>query len=759
MRPAQAVYADEGIAYDNVPYIDNAPVLALLAERPFGLLNLLDEEVRVPQGSDAKWLEKVSQRHADHPAFGAPKQQGKARRDFFCVRHYAGEVRYSADGLVEKNADRLSRGLYDLLSGSSCGLTRACFPPKDDAIAGRVRTVGEEWRSQLGGLMQKVGRMSPLFIRCVKPNQHKRPGLVESKATIDQLSCAGLFEAVRIRATGFPFRHSHAEFARRYRWIARKRGGWVIGPLPAHPTAEYCASILSSVAQDFSAVELGRSLVLYRSREHRLLELLKNLSLGRVLQHFQAAWRRRIGRKFRKLLRLALEGLRASLQTVLSRASLGEGDAAALEEALATYHATLGRVGALFVEYEPAELEKARAVLRAIRERRRLTEDARALLAVPDLRDLDLLQALAGRFADPAFSLVAPTAEQAAVEEAVKALHERTVGALERAAEEAHRLLDRDAMEAVAAEASRYSFTSAALAVVAEARAASSACGSCEIALTPRASLDFRRWACRNASWCKRSSRAPWRWATPTGSSRGRRALASSLPAPQPPCPARAREAPHHWRCLASGGLAEAPLRRAPAAVRAGALRGAASAGGVGGEQPRERWKQPRRRQGARQRRRQGGASGGHAASRGRADPPLAAAARLAGPGQRGDAPVQESARVLRRAQGGSARKQRRRVASRWRRGAVLARRDVRAAAEAALCPSRRRRAGDAALLASARRQPRALPASEAARECGRLLHPHSGGPGRAGDVRGARPSRLTVVHSVSGAIFTDAAV
>ena len=56
----QAVYAAEGIAYDNVPYIDNAPVLALLAERPFGLLNLLDEEVRVPQGSDAKWLEKVS---------------------------------------------------------------------------------------------------------------------------------------------------------------------------------------------------------------------------------------------------------------------------------------------------------------------------------------------------------------------------------------------------------------------------------------------------------------------------------------------------------------------------------------------------------------------------------------------------------------------------------------------------------------------------------------------------------------------------
>ena len=40
--------------------------------------------------------------------------------------------------------------------------------------------------------------------------------------------------------------------------------------------------------QDFARVQIGRTLVLYRAEEHRVLELLKNLALGRVFQHMQA---------------------------------------------------------------------------------------------------------------------------------------------------------------------------------------------------------------------------------------------------------------------------------------------------------------------------------------------------------------------------------------------------------------------------------------------------------------------------------------
>ena len=47
------------------------------------------------------------------------------------VRHYAGEVVYDVRGMLEKNADRLSRNLYNLLNGASNTRTKAIFPTKE----------------------------------------------------------------------------------------------------------------------------------------------------------------------------------------------------------------------------------------------------------------------------------------------------------------------------------------------------------------------------------------------------------------------------------------------------------------------------------------------------------------------------------------------------------------------------------------------------------------------------------------------------
>jgi myosin heavy subunit len=56
----------------------------------YGLLNLLDEEVRMPQGSDLKWLAKCAENHASHASYGGPKVTQKSGT--FLVRHYAGDV-------------------------------------------------------------------------------------------------------------------------------------------------------------------------------------------------------------------------------------------------------------------------------------------------------------------------------------------------------------------------------------------------------------------------------------------------------------------------------------------------------------------------------------------------------------------------------------------------------------------------------------------------------------------------------------------
>ena len=64
-----------------------------------GLLGLIDEECKVPGGSDASLAGKV--RKMRHAHLGFPKAQPEA----FTIRHYAASVTYTVHGFLAKNAD------------------------------------------------------------------------------------------------------------------------------------------------------------------------------------------------------------------------------------------------------------------------------------------------------------------------------------------------------------------------------------------------------------------------------------------------------------------------------------------------------------------------------------------------------------------------------------------------------------------------------------------------------------------------------
>ena len=112
-----------------------------------------------------------------------------------------------------------------------------------------MTTVGEKFRSQLTKLMETVAKTNPFFIRCIKPNQAKRPRVFDAKMAVEQLTYAGVFEAVKIRKQGFPFRRPHAEFNAMYKWIARRASGWA--RIDADPRASpgECAAALAPVYQ------------------------------------------------------------------------------------------------------------------------------------------------------------------------------------------------------------------------------------------------------------------------------------------------------------------------------------------------------------------------------------------------------------------------------------------------------------------------------------------------------------------------------
>jgi len=67
----ESVYASEKIAFDHVSYIDNQPVLDLIEIKPRGILPMIDEELRMPNGTDKSFIDKL------HTSNQAVKPYGK----------------------------------------------------------------------------------------------------------------------------------------------------------------------------------------------------------------------------------------------------------------------------------------------------------------------------------------------------------------------------------------------------------------------------------------------------------------------------------------------------------------------------------------------------------------------------------------------------------------------------------------------------------------------------------------------------------
>ena len=106
-------------------------------------------QVRMPQGGDDKYLAKITERQRSSRVFAGPGENTHIHSAAFLVKHYAGDVVYDVRGMLEKNADRLSRNLYMLLTAATNPRTAAIFPERDERTAGKVSTLTVRVRVRL----------------------------------------------------------------------------------------------------------------------------------------------------------------------------------------------------------------------------------------------------------------------------------------------------------------------------------------------------------------------------------------------------------------------------------------------------------------------------------------------------------------------------------------------------------------------------------------------------------------------------------
>ena len=230
----QEEYLREEIDWKFIDFSDNQPAIDLI-EGKMGILSLLDEESRLPMGSDDSFVTKLHHNYSgDRHAFYKKPRFGKSA---FTVCHYAIDVTYESDGFIEKNRDTVPDEQLELLRHTSNSFLsevleasatvrerdNAAVAPKVNglgkragAAAARKPTLGGIFKSSLIELMNTINSTDVHYIRCIKPNEGKEAWKFEGPMVLSQLRACGVLETVRISCAGYPTRWTYEEFALRY---------------------------------------------------------------------------------------------------------------------------------------------------------------------------------------------------------------------------------------------------------------------------------------------------------------------------------------------------------------------------------------------------------------------------------------------------------------------------------------------------------------------------------------------------------------
>uniref|UniRef100_A0A670K233 Myosin VA n=1 Tax=Podarcis muralis TaxID=64176 RepID=A0A670K233_PODMU len=288
----QEEYMREQIPWTLIDFYDNQPCINLI-EAKLGILDLLDEECKMPKGSDNSWAQKLYNTHLNKSVlFEKPRMSNKA----FIVQHFADKVEYQCEGFLEKNKDTVYEEQIKVLKSSKFKMLPELFrdekpiSPTTATPSGRTplsraavkpsksktvqtskehkKTVGHQFRNSLHLLMETLNATTPHYVRCIKPNDFKFPFMFDEKRTVQQLRACGVLETIRISAAGFPSRWTYQEFFSRYRVLMKQKD-------VLSDRKQTCKNVLEKLILDKDKYQFGKTKIFFRAGQVAYLEKIR----------------------------------------------------------------------------------------------------------------------------------------------------------------------------------------------------------------------------------------------------------------------------------------------------------------------------------------------------------------------------------------------------------------------------------------------------------------------------------------------------
>lgn len=331
LKAEQALYEQEGIAWNRFDFPDNSGVISLLQNPSSGVLPMLDEECRIVGGNDSNFLAKLTKANSSNPLYSTVR----SKPDWFVVSHFAGQVAYKVtSGFVDKNRDTLSGDIVEVAKQSDIltalidqQVVAAAAVPVGPRLRAKLYTVSSEFRDQLNRLMEVITQTHPFFIRCIKPNSRNVPHVFDKAVVAEQLRYGGVVQAVQISRAGFPIRIDVSEFVQDYGLLIHNVRFVSSDP---RKRAESVLTRLDTVYRLGSAgYAIGKSRVFLKQNVYDTLVRARSELRDRAAVKIQSVLRMAVAVREYKTLKAALVSVQSLIRTAMVMRSVVRENAAA----------------------------------------------------------------------------------------------------------------------------------------------------------------------------------------------------------------------------------------------------------------------------------------------------------------------------------------------------------------------------------------------------------------------------------------------
>jgi len=290
----QEEYVKEGIDWEMVDFGMDLAAAIIMFEKPMGVWAILEEESLFPKATDKSFEEKLKASLGKLPVFLKP-QSKTDKNAHFAISHYAGIVSYNVTGWLEKNKDPVNDSVVEVFKSTSTVTLlvhiwrdhpgQPTTAPKEEAKkkkkGGGGKTVSSVYLVSLTELMATLHSCEPHFVRCLVPNNHKKPGDVEPPLIMHQLTCNGVLEGIRICMRGFPNRMPYHDFKLRYAILGQAE----VTSSKENKTAVY--ALMDKIEFPREKYRLGHSLVFFRAGALAFLEECRDNIVIKLLRMLQ----------------------------------------------------------------------------------------------------------------------------------------------------------------------------------------------------------------------------------------------------------------------------------------------------------------------------------------------------------------------------------------------------------------------------------------------------------------------------------------